>query len=224
MTEAYAGKEPDTETRKAIEEVLRNLDLDGAWFGVEKSRGHLDGLTLYQYRELLIRERSISENPHAQNVPVEEVVEDIRRYCARKTELLIGAFMHHTLPQTRKASAAGRDEQIVYLAVGDFYVGNKNTKFKLGLISAHTPGSSGAGGHGLNGTRRLVIGHNEKYLAPIDPEKWLENTTAYVQEDYDGALEYHEFAKAGSEALLRVIYERERASRKRGQNLYTPSS
>ncbi len=187
------------------QEIELENELDRIQYQIQKTGGHLSKMTEQEYLELRTHEKKIARNPRAEDVPIEKVVEDLERYGSADSKLLSKAFFKNTIEQGRKASVAGRHGKVVYFGVGDYVHGNQ---FELGLLSAHTPGSSGGGGWGFNGDRRLIISRKRDYHLPIDPEKWLKNTEAYVMESYGGELEYKVFGDPSAKTLIYIAIEK----------------
>ncbi len=209
------------------------LKIIEAMYGIEKSRGHLGEMEEREYFELMKKEKEIVNNPRPNLVPVESVIEDLQRYCSRASRLLSNAFLENTIEGSRIASVAGREGKLVYLSVGDYI--HNGEQYELGLLSAHAPGTSGGGSWGMDGDRRLIIKRKEpisklkiriidsinkfsdKYLRkkiniqfrPIDPEKWLEYTGAYVGERFN-ELEYKDFKDPEAKALLYKVIENQK--------------
>ncbi len=92
----------------------------------------------------------------------------------------------------------------MYLGLGNYVHGPK--LYEVGLLSAHTPGSSGGGSWGFDGNRRLIIVNKKDVKnipSPIDPEKWIKYTSAMAFDRF-GELEFKTFDDSPSDTLLRI--------------------
>lgn len=189
------------------QEIEMELELNKIQYDLEKSRGHLGEMSEQDYLALRNDEKDIARNPKTKQIPIERVLEDLQRYGSEDSRLFAKAFLESTLESSRKASRAGRHGKVVYLGVGEYIHGSQ---FELGLLSAHTPGNFGGGGWGVNGDRRLVLATKRNYSLPIDPEHWLKNTEAFVEEYYGGKLEYKTFGDSSARILLYTSIEKAR--------------
>lgn len=181
--------------------VNQKRKIDDIWFDIEKDSGHLGDLTIDQYMELLEIESIIANDSRIYSVPIKEVIKDILRYGSQETNIIIiiKAFLDNTVENTRKGVRTGRDNKVVYLGYGDNVHDNR---LELALLSAHIPGSSGSGGWGLNGDRRLLLAHKRDYEIVIDPEIWLKNADAFVYESQNGKLRYETLKDHAAKTIL----------------------
>jgi len=187
--------------------------LDKMRFEIETSRRHVLDMDQQSYLKLLKRERKIVKDPRVMKSSMEKVVEDMRRYSDARG-VLGYTFAANADAKTLEASVCGRHEKVVYFCMGRW----KNSKFldlTLGLLSAHTPGSSGGGGYGFNGNRRLYLSKGYVGEARADPEEWIKWASAMAYEAQDGRIDYEEFGKgefAGAGDLLRIMVEKEKGA------------
>lgn len=144
-------------------------------------------------------ERIIANDSKVYSVPVEEVIIDMQRYGSQKTNIMIKAFLDNTLKNTRNGVRSGRHNKVIYLGYGNNV---HNDRLELALLSDHIPGSSGSGGWGLNGNRRLLLAHKKDYEILIDPEMWLKNAGAFVYESQDGSLRYEILKDPAAKTIL----------------------
>lgn len=184
-------------------------ELDKIAFEINRSQGHLAGMSYEEYLKLLETERAIKKDPAARETNLEEVITDLKRYGEPSSALLIQTFQENTQRDSIKASRAGRQGKVVYLATGKHI--HAPNKLELGLLSAHVPGSSGGGGWGMNGDRRLVIASSGYVATPTDPEKWLERTLACAYEESWGEIAYKHFSNPDLHTLLYVMIENTKA-------------
>lgn len=194
------------------EEEKRLYD-NGVRFRIAKASGHILGMDEQSYFELLKKENEIAKEREARESSIEEVVEDMRRYSDAHA-VLSYTFAARTDPETLNASVCGVNGKIVYLCEGRMKYG---PDFALGLVSAHTPGSSGGGGEGFDGNRRLYIAKGYVGKSRIDPKEWIKGASAVAYETQDGRIDYKELSRkriAGVKDLLRIMVVKEEADLK----------
>ncbi len=179
---------------------------DQLWFELDQKRGHYRGMSYSDYQALKSREMEIAGSSKVRLISVDDVCTDIARVGSEEAQRLPKAFFDLTQASSRRAYSFGEDHLVVYFAVGSFQAGKNQ---EVGLISAHIPGSSGGGGDGLNGTRRLqlvekpILGSFQLFnLNVFDHQRWLENTLAYASEWYDGKVRYRYVEDAGGSLEL----------------------
>jgi len=174
---------------KSEEERLLRKELDGIKFGIlQASCPSFKGMSLDSYRQLVATERELVADPKPRETSVDKVIQDLELYGENPATaiLFVRTFLDNTRKDTRTASVCGRHDKIVYLSQG---IWTKDDKAQFGLLSAHVPGSSGGGGCGMNGDRRICFAYPlTERLA--DPEQWLKETVAQAYELPGGDIDY----------------------------------
>lgn len=152
-----------------------------AWFDLEQKRGHLGDLTFEKYLDLKGTERKLAGLRKAKEVPVEDVIKDLKRYGEFPSMVMGNIFLERTYSETQRAGVIGIEGQLAYLATGQMI---KEPKLEMGLISTHIPGSPGAGGWGITGTRGLGVARRRNYRKSLDADKWLGRSLAFLEDRY----------------------------------------
>ncbi len=161
-------------------------ELDEISLRILQRRNLYKKLNLEEYQALKIKEREISKSAQIKPISLEEVFADFERNGSQDTQVMPKTFCSYTLEDSRKAYTFGHQGLAVYFATGTC---TAKPTMELGLISAHVPGGSGGGGWGLNGTRKLQVAP-KPFSQKFNPNRWIENSTAWVCESYGGKLHY----------------------------------
>ena len=158
-----------------------------------------------QYRALRLAEEAISADATPRETALENAIADITRYGENRdiVDFFVQTFLYHTKEQGRKAVVCGRHGMVIYLGLGTW---KKDDGNQLGLLSTHTPGSSGGGGHGFNGNRRICVGRVNGYDRIIDPEQWLKGTFAQAYEQSWGEIGYVDNDRMISRAFFTPLF------------------
>lgn len=165
------------------------LEINRTWFKILQKRGLYQGMGFEEYQALKIQEIRISSDPAIKSTTLDEVITDFKRNGSAEAQLLPKTFVEVTMENSRKAYIFGYQGLVTYFAIG---TGRDNPRKELGLISTHMPGSSGGGGWGLNGTRKLQLATKPLFgwKKKFDPDEWIAHSTAWVYEEDGGALRY----------------------------------
>lgn len=134
-------------------------------------------------KTIIEREKEIAGNYQVMEVPVDDVISDLKMYGGEGSREMISTFLDNTKEETRRASCAGRKGQVVYLALGDY----KEDRL-LALLSAHDPGTRGTGGRQDGNRRFYIVKARGCPEMVIDPETWAETAAPFYYEDAFGGI------------------------------------
>ncbi len=176
------------------------LETDRTWFEILQKRGLYQVMSFEEYQALKLQEIKISSDPTIKSTTLNEVIADFKRNGSVYAQQLPKKFVEVTVDNSRRAYIFGYQGLVTYFATG---IGRDNPRKELGLISAHVPGSSGGGGWGLNGTRKLQLATKPLFgwKKEFDPDEWVAHSTAWAYEDYGGEIKY------GSKKEQKVVAE-----------------
>jgi len=174
-------------------------------------RPYNQSLKFGRYKFFFDKEVMMSRNPNVASTTFDKVADDLMRYSDGSGEILINTFLANTNENTRISAVCGRHDKVVY-----FCSGLKSDSHCLGLLSAHVSGSSGGGGWGFNGDRRIYIAENKRVLPWNDPERWVENSCAFAYEDYNRGLKFEAPDRKDDvyKELLMILVSKEEAKLK----------